>query len=98
VTTGTVRFIAGILGLVVALLTGVVGAVRYVTKVQEMPTGAQFHDHIISDSVIHHEQAVHSAFQDSMILKAVTDNHRMGCFVSYSMTLCSDVTQPPRKP
>jgi hypothetical protein len=76
----------------VGLFAGVIGAARFVIKAQDAPTRTEFHNHVLDDSVVHREQAIHSAFQDSILSRAVRDNHTTSCFVAhYPQPMCADV-------
>lgn len=91
VTTGGVRLFVLILGAAATVITGAIGAVRFMALA--VPTRTEFHDHIVSDSAIHREQAIHSAFQDSALSRAVRDNHATSCYIAkYPLTLCADLT------
>jgi hypothetical protein len=97
VTTGGVRFISAVVALIGTLCLGALGAARFVIRAKDAPTRAEFLAHVERDSLLHVDQARHSAFTDSALTEIARTTHSTICFVYRNpKPFCND--QPSRAP
>jgi hypothetical protein len=104
VTKGVVSIAVGVCTLIGMLLTSMAFIMNKNAKIENAAPKAMLLEHMRSDTLYHHENEAHHAWQDSLIMQQQRDQHTeseraraLNCYIANNpIGFCDDVRQLQR--